>query len=66
VILRWFEKNCKRKTKMKQEEGAKSRHGQGRKRKLASTAGGRKKQYETGFLERVSGAEYTVPTSFFI
>jgi len=51
---------------MKQEEGAKSRHGQGRKRKLASTAGGRKKQYETGFLERVSGAEYTVPTSFFI
>lgn len=51
---------------MKQGEGAKSRNWQGRKRKLASTARGHERQHETTFLERVSRAEYTVPTSFFI
>lgn len=66
MILRWLEKNYERKNKTKQGEGAKSRNCQGRKRKLASTARGHERQHETGFLERVSGAEYTVPTSFFI
>lgn len=31
-----------------------------------STARAHERQHETGFLERVSGAEYTVPTSSFI
>lgn len=67
VILWWLEKkNFERKNKTKQGKGAKSRNWQGRKRKLASTARGHERQHETGFLERVREAEYTVPTSSFI
>lgn len=66
MVLWWLEKNCERKNKMKQGEGPKSRNWQGRKRKLASTARGHERQHETTFLERVSRAEYTVPTSSFI
>lgn len=63
MILWWLEKNCERKNKMKRGEGAKSRNWQGRKGKLASTARGHERQREISFLERVSGAEYSVSIS---